>query len=170
MKRIDCGTIQTTHWSLRFEGKHFSITDIACISEVISFLYIKEERVNLSSFSPVCLPSERHSFEDEVGHIYGGFWMRMIMFSSQNRGFSNWDRWSGELTILSGWGIGDLGFGATILQEAQVKTCICSMHWKVPPRFRKMWGWRELNRVFPHKFSWQIPYRKDTKIMGERTF
>ena len=126
--------------------------------------------MNLSSFSPVCLPSESHSFEDEVGHIYGGFWMRMVVFSSQNRGFSNWDRWSGELTILSGWGIGDSGFGATILQEAQVKICICPMHWKVSPRFKKMWGWRELNRVSPTSLYDRFHTERIQRRWGKKLF
>ena len=31
-----------------------------------------EERVDLSLFSPVCLPTKSRSFEGNVGHIYGG--------------------------------------------------------------------------------------------------
>ena len=31
-----------------------------------------DERVDLSLFSPVCLPTKSSSFEGNVGHIYGG--------------------------------------------------------------------------------------------------
>ena len=40
---------------------------------ILTFSSSSGERVNLSTFSPACLPRESNSLEGRVGHILGGF-------------------------------------------------------------------------------------------------
>ena len=61
------------------------------------------ERVDLSTFSPVCIPTEINSIDQGLGHIYGRFSSEKIF-----------------IVRFSGWGaIGQ--HSADRLQEAQVK-------------------------------------------------
>ena len=63
-----------------------------------------DERVDLSLFSPVCLPTKSSSFEGNVGHIYGGLDTCLIVKKK---------------TLFVGWGLtGE--HSAARLEEAQV--------------------------------------------------
>ena len=88
-----------------------TITLWYCESKVLLYDHnnlLSGERVNLSAFSPACLPFAGHSSEGVVGHIYGGFRFR----KGVSRLMTSWP--------LSGWGLKGEVYSARRLQETQV--------------------------------------------------
>ena len=65
--------ISTSNWGSQRSNPTHPVQNIVLTFHNFSCMAVfSDERVDLSLFSPVCLPTKSSSFEGNVGHIYGG--------------------------------------------------------------------------------------------------